>query len=186
MALPFLYESAVPNFLAAAGAALALEVPLADVLARVPSLAAPGMRGVPVELAGGVRLVDDSYNSNPKALEMALRSLASLPAPRKVAILGDMLELGPEEAEYHRQAGRLVKRLGWDVLVAIGPLARHLADGAAAEGLAAGAVFVFPDAAAAADAVPALVRDGDLVLVKGSRGIGTERVVARLKAERKE
>ncbi len=184
--LPFLYESAVPNFLAAAGAALALDVPLPDMLARVPTLASPGMRGVPVELAGGVRLVDDSYNSNPKAVEMALRSLARLPAPRKVAILGDMLELGLDEAGFHREAGRLVKRLGWDILVAIGPLARHMADGAAAEGLAAGAIFVFPDAAAAAEAAPALVRDGDLVLVKGSRGVGTERVVARLMAERKE
>jgi UDP-N-acetylmuramoyl-tripeptide--D-alanyl-D-alanine ligase len=186
MELPFLYDSAVLNFLAAAGAALALDVPLANVLARVPALVAPGMRGVFTELAGGVRFLDDSYNSNPKALEMALRSLAGLPAPRKIAVLGDMLELGPGEADFHREAGRLVKRLGWDILVAIGPLARHMADGAAAEGLAAGAIFVFQDAAAAAEAVPALVRDGDLVLVKGSRGVGTERVVARLKAERKE
>lgn len=184
--LPFLYESSILNFLAAAGAALALDVPLPDIAARVPGLAAPDKRGLPVELAGGVRLIDDSYNSNPKALEMALRSLAALPAARKVAVLGDMLELGPGEAAFHREAGRLVKRLGWDVLVAIGPLGRHLAEGAVAEGLAPGAVHIFPDAAAAAEAVPSLVRDGDLVLVKGSRGIGTERVVARLRAERKE
>lgn len=184
--LPFLYDSAVLNFLAAAGVAMALDVPLADVLTRVPALAAPGMRGIPVALAGGVRLVDDSYNSNPGALEMALRSLAALPARRKVAVLGDMLELGAGEAEFHREAGRLVGRLGWDVLVAIGPLARLMTDGAAAEGLEAGAIHAFPDAAAAAEAVPALVRDGDLVLVKGSRSVGTERVVARLKAERKE
>ncbi len=184
--LPFLYDSAVLNFLAAAGAALALDVPLADIMARVPALAAPGMRGVPIGLAGGVRLVDDSYNSNPGALEMALRSLAVLPAKRKVAVLGDMLELGAGEADFHREAGRLVKRLGWDVLVTIGPLARFMADGAAAEGLAACAIHAFPDAAAAAEAVPALVCDGDLVLVKGSRSVGSERVVARLKAERKE
>jgi UDP-N-acetylmuramoyl-tripeptide--D-alanyl-D-alanine ligase len=97
-----------------------------------------------------------------------------------------MLELGPEAAEFHRQAGRLVRRLGWDTLVVIGPLAREMAEAARAEGMPAAAVLTFPDADAAAAAVLEIVRDGDLVLVKGSRAMQTEKVVARLKAGRKE
>jgi UDP-N-acetylmuramoyl-tripeptide--D-alanyl-D-alanine ligase len=184
--LPFLSESFLQDFLAAAAVAQAVGLGLAEVRARVAGLRPLAMRGVLVRLAGGVHLLDDSYNSNPKALEDALRHLVRLPAKRKVAVLADMLELGPEAAVFHRQAGRLVRQLGWDVLVAIGPLAREMAEAAAAEGMPADSVLAFPDADTAADAVPGLVRDGDLVLVKGSRGMKTEKVVARLKAGRKE
>ena len=184
--LPFLSESFLQDFLAAAAVALAMGLGLADVLTRSTGLAPLAMRGALAHLAGGVRLLDDSYNSNPKALEDALRHLVRLPAKRKVAVLADMLELGPEAARFHRQAGRLVCQLGWDILVAIGPLAREMAEAAAAEGMPTDSVLTFPDADAAAARVLDLVRDGDLVLVKGSRAMKTEQVVARLKSGRKE
>jgi UDP-N-acetylmuramoyl-tripeptide--D-alanyl-D-alanine ligase len=184
--LPFLSESLLQDFLAAAAVAKALGLGLEDVRTRAAGLAPLAMRGILVRLAGGVQLLDDSYNSNPKALEDALRHFGRLPAKRRVAILADMLELGPEAAEFHRRAGRLVPRLGWDVLVAIGPLAREMAAAAAAEGMPAASIRTLPDADAAADAVLDLVRDGDLVLVKGSRGTRTEKVVARLMSGRKE
>jgi len=138
------------------------------------------------EISGGIRIYDDSYNSNPHALETALKSLAALPAARKVAVLADMLELGAEEKEFHRQAGEAAARAGWDVLVAVGPLAGLIAEGAAAAGMSAAAIHRFPDAAAAAAVIPHLVRDGDLVLVKGSRGMRTETIVDKLKAIGKE
>ena len=111
--------------LAAVGAATALGVrPSGRIDVRFSS-----MRGEVVELPGGVTIVNDCYNANPMSMRAALTELSRrAPEGRRVAVLGDMLELGPEEADYHRQAGRLVKRLGWDVLVAVGPLARHLAE----------------------------------------------------------
>jgi UDP-N-acetylmuramoyl-tripeptide--D-alanyl-D-alanine ligase len=144
------------------------------------------MRGTVVEAGRGIRIYDDSYNSNPRALDAALTGLAGLPAARKVAVLADMLELGEAEREFHRRAGETVARTGWDVLVAIGPLAVHIADGAAAAGMSTAAIHRFPDSGAAAEVIPDLVRDGDLVLVKGSRGMKAEAVVASLKARGKE
>ena len=184
--LPFFAASFLQDFLAAAAVAKAMGLGLGEVRTRVAGLAPLAMRGVLVRLAGDVRLLDDSYNSNPKALEDALLSLVRLPAKRKVAILADMLELGPESASFHERAGRLVRQAGWDVLVAVGPLARKMAEAARAEGMPAAAVLTYPDADAAAASVLDFVRDGDLVLVKGSRGMKTEKVVARLKAGRKE
>jgi UDP-N-acetylmuramoyl-tripeptide--D-alanyl-D-alanine ligase len=101
-------------------------------------------------------------------------------------VLADMLELGEGEREFHRRAGETVARAGWDVLVAVGPLAALIADGAAAAGLDAAAIHRFADSGAAAAAITDIVRDGDLVLVKGSRGMKTEAVVDALKARGKE
>jgi UDP-N-acetylmuramoyl-tripeptide--D-alanyl-D-alanine ligase len=186
VAFPCVNEAAVANLLAAAAVCLALGLPLDAVGPAIRRLKPFAMRGMVVEAPGGVRVYDDSYNSNPRALEAALKSLASLPAPRRVAVLADMLELGPGEIEFHRRAGETAARAGWDVLVTVGPLAAHIAAGAAAAGLDAGAIRVFADADAAAAAIAGLVRDGDLVLVKGSRGMRSEKIVDALRARGKE
>ena len=183
---PFVNEAAVADLLAAAAVAYALGLRLGEVAPAIESLRPAAGRGLLVEAPGGVRIYDDSYNSNPRALEAALRSLAALPAGRKVAVLADMLELGTGEREFHRAAGDAVARGGWDVLVAIGPLAALIAEGAIAAGLDPAAVHRFPDSGAAASAVADIVRDGDLVLVKGSRGMKTEAIVAALAARGKE
>ena len=184
--LPFLNEAAVVNLLAAAAVSLALGLRLDEIAPAAAALRPGPGRGLVVEAPGGVRVYDDSYNSNPRALEAVLTGLSALPATRKVAVLGDMLELGEAGRELHRRAGETAARTGWDVLVAVGPLAAALADGAAAAGLPAAAIHRFPDAEAAAAAIAAIVRAGDLVLVKGSRGTRTETVVEALRARGKE
>ena len=125
---------------------------------------------------GGRRVVDDSYNSSPASLAGALEFLGQLPG-RKLAILGDMLELGPMEAEAHREAGRLAARV-LDVLIAVGPRAALMADAAREAGL--GAVYQTSDPAEAAAVARAQSGPGDWVLVKASRGLRLERAVQLL------
>jgi UDP-N-acetylmuramoyl-tripeptide--D-alanyl-D-alanine ligase len=179
--LAFLAESAVEDFLAAAAVAYALAIPLREIVLRASSMKPQEMRGNLVPLAKGARLVDDSYNSNPIALETALKSLALLPAARRVAVLGDMLELGAKEREFHLEAGRTAALLGWDLLVTVGPLAGLMAEGAAAAGMDRARIVSFADSGKAARAVPPLVTGGDLVLVKGSRGVKMEKIVESLR-----
>jgi UDP-N-acetylmuramoyl-tripeptide--D-alanyl-D-alanine ligase len=182
----FYYEDYVYNLLAAVGACAALDVPFGVIVEGISGLRPLERRGGLVRLARGIRLIDDSYNSNPRALEAALSGLAALPAARRVAVLGDMLELGEREREYHLAAGRQVVESGWDVLVAVGPLGALIAEGARAAGMEDGGISVFPTAGAAAPGAAALVHEGDLVLVKGSRGIRMEQIADRLTADFKE
>lgn len=182
----FLYVDYLYNLLAAVGVCVALDVPFDLIVEGIPELRPVAKRGGFVYLARGIRLVDDSYNSNPKALEAALKGLAVLPAERRVAILGDMLELGEQKAEFHRAAGREVAESGWDVLIAVGKLGRHLAEGAREAGMDAHHILLFSTAEEAASQISPLVREGDLVLVKGSRGIHMERIAERLIADFKE
>jgi UDP-N-acetylmuramoyl-tripeptide--D-alanyl-D-alanine ligase len=182
----FLYEDYLSNLLAAVGASHALSLPFDVIIEGIPRLSPFRGRGRLIKLGLGVQLIDDSYNSSPKALEAALRGLASFPAKRKIAVLGDMLELGPEETAFHRQAGKHVVDNGWDVLIAIGTLAGHIAEGALAAGFPEAQVHTFATSEEAAARISALVEEGDLILVKGSRGIRTERLVERLEDEFKE
>jgi UDP-N-acetylmuramoyl-tripeptide--D-alanyl-D-alanine ligase len=177
----FLIESVVEDFLAAAAAAYALSIPVGAVASRASFLKPPAMRGNLVSLGKGVRLLDDSYNSNPTALETALKSLALHTAGRRVAVLGDMLELGAKEREFHLEAGRTAALSGWDLLVTVGPLAALMADGAATAGMSRERIISFADSGEAARAVPTLVAAGDLVLVKGSRGMRMEKIVESLR-----
>ena len=183
---PFLYEEYLCNLLAAVGACHALSLPFESIVEGIPRLALLPGRGAPVRLGRGILLVDDSYNSSPRALEAALKGLAPLPAGRRVAVLGDMLEIGPEEEKMHRRAGRQVAGNRWDLLIAVGPLARLMAEGAEAAGLPAARAATFSTSEEAAAGISALIQEGDLILVKGSRGMRMERVVQRLKDEFKE
>ena len=133
-------------------------------------------RGQRRPLAGGVTLIDDAYNANPMSMRAALDALASTPAKgRRVAVLGDMLELGPTAESYHRAIGRHANGIA-DVLVTVGSLAAAMADQFAGESHNA------PDAAAAAELLPDLLRSGDVVLVKASNGVGLRRVCETLTA----
>ena len=178
---PFLYESYLLDILAACGAAFACGIPAADVAGPIRDFHPFDKRGSLLRLGRGVTLVDESYNSNPRALAGALRGLAGLPARRKVAVLGDMLELGSHAPIFHEEAGRQAAREGWAPLITVGPLGRRMAEGALAEGLDASEIASFETPEEAAAAVPDLIRPGDLVLVKGSRGMRLETVVERLK-----
>ena len=174
LALHGLYN--VENFLAATACAHSVGVPLAAIVTAAAEARPARGRGELRRLDGDRLVIDDSYNSNPEALRLALASARALAGSRHWAVLGDMLELGAREIEYHRRSGSEAVALGFSPIVGVGPLARELVEAAAAEG--AEAVW-FPDADTAAGEVEPL-RKGDVVLVKGSRGVGLETVVDRL------
>jgi UDP-N-acetylmuramoyl-tripeptide--D-alanyl-D-alanine ligase len=132
------------------------------------------LRGQRLELPGGVVVIDDCYNANPMSMRAALDDLAATAPGRRVAVLGDMLELGGDEAAFHRAIGRHARERGIGVLVTVGPLAAVMGEGVGE----ATAVHPTTDAAQAAALARELVEPGDTVLVKGSRGVGLE-VVAR-------
>jgi UDP-N-acetylmuramoyl-tripeptide--D-alanyl-D-alanine ligase len=184
--LPFLTDSQVRNLLAALGVARAFGLRWEQLEEAVAGLGPTTKRGTLLRLSGGITVIDDSYNSSPLALESALRGYAHLPARRRIAVLGDMLELGPEAPRYHESAGRQAYKFGWEIVAAVGPLARTIAEGARAEGLAASGILEFATSAEAADALPEFIAPGDLVLIKGSRGVRMERIVERLSAVFKE
>ncbi len=167
----------VENFLAAAACALRLGVPLQAVAAAAGRTRPAAGRGEVVALAGGATLVDDSYNSNPDAARLALQAARNLDGQRHVAVLGDMLELGQAAPRYHRQLGREAADLGFGLLVGVGELAAQTVAAAREAGIA---TEWFEGARAAALAAPVLIEDGDVVLVKGSRGAALEHVVASL------
>jgi UDP-N-acetylmuramoyl-tripeptide--D-alanyl-D-alanine ligase len=171
----------VGNCLAAAACAHALGVSLTEIAHAVASVRPAAKRGVVHRLPGGVTLIDDSYNSNPDAVDRALEGAAQLAGSRRLAVLGDMLELGPEGPRFHRAAGERAAGLGFSPVAGVGELSRELSAAAAARGAEAP---WFADAAAAAEWAAGEVRDGDLVLVKGSRGVRLEAVVDRLLAAR--
>jgi len=180
MQLPFVYGSDLDNYLAAAAVAFSLSVPLSSICSQTEALRPVKMRGEYHILASGINLIDDSYNSSPSALENALRSLADLPGTRKVAVLGDMLELGAREEEFHREAGKSVFRNGWDLLVTVGPRSRAMAEGAQQAGMNAEKIFTFSDSEEAASQIAGIIREGDTVLVKGSRGMRMEHITKSL------
>ena len=179
--IPFFNEGHLYNFLAAAGVAYRYELPLEQVLQAGATLQAFTHRGKLFTLNNNIRLIDDSYNSNPAALQRALTSLMELPGGRKIAVLGDMLELGKKEIEFHIQAGELAARLGLDLLITIGPLSRNLAEGALAAGMDPKHIYSYPNADEAAQELYPLLQANDYILVKGSRAIKTEKVVTYLK-----
>jgi UDP-N-acetylmuramoyl-tripeptide--D-alanyl-D-alanine ligase len=170
------------NVLAGIAVALDAGVPLTDVVERARTLTPASHRGQVVRTPSGVTVLDDSYNANPLAVGRALEVLGSDPhATRRIAVLGEMLELGPESVRLHEDIGRAVVAARVDRLLTVGGApARALGLAAVAAGLAPEAVTHVADSAAAADVAAGLVHGGDLVLVKGSRGVRLERVVERL------
>ncbi|MBI5238227.1 MAG: UDP-N-acetylmuramoyl-tripeptide--D-alanyl-D-alanine ligase [Deltaproteobacteria bacterium] len=131
--------------------------------------------------AGGVVILNDTYNANPESMAAALMTLSSFTG-RKVAVLGDMLELGGISNAAHEEAGRLAAKTGVDILVAVGQWSKALSEGALEAGLKPDAVFSFADKLEAQGAVSGLLRQGDTVLVKGSRAVGLEFIVDGIKA----
>jgi UDP-N-acetylmuramoyl-tripeptide--D-alanyl-D-alanine ligase len=158
------------NLLAAVAAALALGV---DPQGRL-DVRFSALRGERRELPGGVVVIDDCYNANPMSMRAAIDDLAQTAPARRVAVLGDMLELGSEAPRLHREIGLYADERGVDLLVTVGPLAGQMRVEFAGESYAAA------DAAGAAELLQPLLRDGDTVLVKASRGVGLERVHERL------
>jgi len=182
---PLVGRGNLANVLAATAVALECEVPLATIVERASQLRPASHRGEVVKLPSGVTIIDDSYNANPTAMKRAVDVLASGRASRRIAVLGEMLELGDHASALHAGVGRFVAGAGIDLLLTVGgPPAAALADAAVEAGMGRDRARHFATSDLAADAIAAEVRRGDVVLVKGSRGVKTDRVVDRLKAER--
>jgi UDP-N-acetylmuramoyl-tripeptide--D-alanyl-D-alanine ligase len=173
------------NVLAAAAVAAELGISLDTIAERAATMRPAAHRGALVRLPGGVTLIDDSYNSSPAALKQSLATVAAATgSARKIAVLGEMLELGEHATRLHRECGRAAADAGLDALITVGgDPAKQLADAARAAGLAPASVMHVATSAEAAALALQRVRPGDLVLVKGSRGTRTDIVVERLKVE---
>ncbi|HSF66492.1 MAG TPA: UDP-N-acetylmuramoyl-tripeptide--D-alanyl-D-alanine ligase [Nitrospiraceae bacterium] len=129
----------------------------------------------------GIHFINDCYNANPASMKAALQLLAQWsPAGERIAVLGDMLELGPETGRMHRDVGQFLAGQGLSRLIACGALSRDIAEGARQGGMADSKIDEVVDAVAAADHLKRVVRQGDVVLVKASRGMKMEQVVQAL------
>jgi len=174
--LPLAGGHQAENFLAAACLALALGVSPESIQAAAATLAPQPHRGEVHRLPQGITLVDDSYNASPMAVAAMLELLAETPG-RKVAVLGEMLELGEQAEQLHRQTGQRAQHVCQELVAVGGANAKALA-----EAFGPGARWV-EDVAAAIPLCRALLKAGDVVLVKGSRGVGLDRLVAVLLGE---
>ena len=182
---PLVGRGNLANVLAAAAVALEFDVPLTAIAERAAALRPAAHRGEILRLDGGITVIDDSYNANPTATKRAIGVLAAAAGTRRIAVLGEMLELGEFARDLHAEVGRAAAAARIDRLVAVGgAAAAAVAAAAVSAGMAPASVEYVAESDQAAEIVAALVRPGDVVLVKGSRGIKTERVVERLKAER--
>jgi len=182
---PLVGRGNLANVLAGITVALEYGVPLPAIATTVSRLRPAVHRGEVLRLGSGVIVIDDSYNASPTAMRRALEVLAATSARRRIAVLGEMLELGDRAADLHADVGRVVAAAAVDALFAVGGMpAEALVAAAVAAGLDRSRVRLFAGSAEAGDAVAAFVQSGDVVLVKGSRGIKTDLVVDRLRAER--
>lgn len=172
---PFLY-----NVAAAIGVALDHGLSRRQIESGIAALEPLPGRGQ-TRVVAGVSVWDDSYNANPRAIEALLDTVAQVPdRPRTTIVLGAMLELGPDSEKLHREVGRSAAGMAPELLVTVGDGAEAIAAGAVAAGLARSKVHHFESADEAGEFVRSRAREGDLVVVKGSRGVGTEAVVAAL------
>jgi UDP-N-acetylmuramoyl-tripeptide--D-alanyl-D-alanine ligase len=178
---PSLGRLSVHNALAAAATGIAAGVPTDAIVAGIALGWSAPHRMTLVRLAD-VTVIDDSYNASPGSVTAALEVLDDLPG-RSVAVLGEMLELGDAHEEGHRAVGDAAGRVA-SLLVVVGPGAGAMATAAADAGLASDRIHVVADAATAHEVLRPRLRDGDVVLVKGSRGIGLDGLVEALRAER--
>jgi UDP-N-acetylmuramoyl-tripeptide--D-alanyl-D-alanine ligase len=180
---PLLGDGNLANIAAATAVALDAGITLDDVVRTVSTLPASPHRGQVVRAPGGWTIIDDAYNSSPEALQRALTTLASADG-RRIALLGEMLELGDASVRLHRECGHAAAHAGLAHLAVVGgPPADALAEGATEAGLDAVCLTREATSDALARRVRAIVRRGDVVLVKGSRGTAMDRVVAALMEE---
>ena len=171
---PFAEAHNLTNALAAIAAGVALEAPLAEMADRAASIGFSRFRGERIELGDGIVLVNDCYNANPVSMRAALDHLATLGAPRTVAVLGEMGELGPGAAAYHRESRRARPRRRRRPLIGVGEPARDYDPDE-----------LVADPGEAAELLAAQLEAGDAVLVKGSRSAGLEAVAERCRSWRR-
>jgi UDP-N-acetylmuramoyl-tripeptide--D-alanyl-D-alanine ligase len=180
--LPMTGRHNLMNALAAAAAVTAFQVSAEEIAAALKTAVPPHMRGEVLDFAAGFTVVDDSYNSNPRSLLSMVRAVAEAGehVQRRIVLAGEMMELGPQSSEMHRAAGSEIASLRIDALWGIRGQAQEMVAGAAGQGMKATKFF-----ATSEDAATELigeVRSGDLVLVKGSRSVETDKVISALRS----
>lgn len=180
---PLLGLHNVQNLLAALAACQGMGLNLDEVLPNVSRLSG-SRRRMELKQLGGLSVFDDTYNANPESARASVRVLAGIHGyERRVLVLGDMLELGDREAELHHAVGMLAAEARLDLCILVGELTRATAAGALEGGIAPEAIYHFADVQDALREVPGLLQAGDLVLIKGSRRVGLERLVAALEED---
>lgn len=173
----------VSNFLAASALAIACGAGPEDCAATAPSLKPAPHRGEIHRHASGAVLYDDAYNASPPSMRAALDTLKQMKGTRKIAVLGDMLELGREELWFHQEVGRYAAARAEEIFC-VGPRARAIAKGALEEGFPAERVHTIDTPEESAAQLDGLLFEGDTVLFKASRGLGLERAVHLLIGKR--
>ncbi|MBI4875861.1 MAG: UDP-N-acetylmuramoyl-tripeptide--D-alanyl-D-alanine ligase [Acidobacteria bacterium] len=168
----------VRNVLAGVAVAKLFGIPVARLAEAARELAPGRMRGERFAWRGAT-IYNDCYNSNPDAVRAMLELIRISPARRRIAVLGEMLELGRWSEALHRDAGRFVAECGFSVLIGIRGAARHLVEAARQTGLTADAAYFFDDPADAGSFLRETVREGDVILFKGSRGTHVETALER-------
>ena len=171
------------NALAAAAVGHSFGMSVGEIASRLRSVQPPPQRGEILRFKKGFTVINDSYNSNPAALISMVQTIVdgAATAKRKIVVAGEMLELGENAHAIHRETGETIAAMGIDVLIGVRGLAEDLVRGAETQGLSD--VRFAPDSDSAGKMLAAEIREGDVVLVKGSRGVRTERVVERLLTE---
>ena len=175
---PLAGRHGISNVLAAIAVARALEIAPEKLPDAVRSLAPGKMRGERLE-RNGVLIINDCYNANPEAMKSMLELLRETPARRRIAVLGEMLELGPSAETLHREIGRFTAEQGIHAVFGIRGAARFMVDEAKQAGLSGGAAYFFPTAEEAGDFLRNYYRTGDAILFKGSRGVAVESALER-------
>lgn len=177
--LPLLGEHNIYNALAATAAALQKGITPSQAAAALATLQPAEKRGQVLEL-GGATIINDSYNSNPKALSAMIDTLSAVKAKRRILVAGEMLELGPTAAKLHQDAGRRAAEKKIDLVIGVRGLAKALVEGASALGVAA---FYVETPEQAGELLARELRPGDAVLLKASRGVKLERALETLQRE---
>jgi UDP-N-acetylmuramoyl-tripeptide--D-alanyl-D-alanine ligase len=189
LALALPGRHSVENALAALAAASVWGMTAADAANVLRNIKVGEMRGRLLQFAAGFALINDSYNSNPVALAAMIELLANTGDAktgmyrRRILAAGEMLELGPDSAKLHREAGRCAASRKLDCVLAVQGNAEEIVNGAIEAGMPASQGHFFDDSTAAAAFLADFVRPGDLLLVKGSRGVKMERIVEALHAK---
>jgi UDP-N-acetylmuramoyl-tripeptide--D-alanyl-D-alanine ligase len=170
----------ISNALSAAAVGHSFGMTASQIASSLSSVSAPPQRGEVLHFVEGFTVINDSYNSNPTALMSMVRTLCEgcSSDERKIVVAGEMLELGSAEAQIHRQTGRDLAASGIDRLIGVRGLAKEMVEGAIENGLGDSQFAL--DSDAAGDLISNEIRRGDVVLVKGSRGVRTEKVIQKL------
>ncbi len=173
----------VYNALAAVAAGNELGVPVEEIAAGISQFN-PGKMRLNIIKSNGMKIINDAYNSSPQSVKAALDVLQEMDADRRIAVLGDMLELGEWSVKAHTDTGVNAAKADLDYIVTVGSSAMDIAKGAVEAGFDSGRTAAFGDNEKAAEYLSKLVKPGDAILVKGSRGMKMEQIVNALTNER--